>query len=223
MEFGIVWLLFFIGLVIMAMFMTQKMRQVKKMQKAAMIQQQENREKYRIFTSEDFDELPVSELITAVLFHIFGKEDIMYEGDTIDEDAFIEQLTHGEKIIYTLYQVEKSLQGGRASIHSFFIEDIYARYRPYVDEAYRAIGCYEVADLMKAAARLAQIVEEDLDDDENDIEGDYANYNFADYTSELATLLKSSGLADKAGKYIKDHKEEFIDKEEQQDEEGTSN
>lgn len=223
MEFGIVWLLFIIGLGIMGMFMTQKIRQVKKMQKAAMAQDQENREKYRTFTSEDFDALPVSELITAVLYHILGKEDAIYEGDTIDDMALINQLSHGEKLIFTLYQVEKSLQGGRASIHSFFIEEMYAPYHPYVDEAYRAVGCYEIADLMKAAARLAQIVEEDLDDEDNDIEGDYANYNFADYTSELATLLKSSGLTDKAGKFIKDHKEEFIDKEEQQDEEGTSN
>lgn len=213
MEYGIVWILFLAGVVFLGLFVTKKMRQVKKVQKEAQAHYQANREKFRTLTSEMFDQIPEAELTHAVLFHIMGKEDKIFEGETIEDVELIDMLTHGEKLIYTLYQVELSMEGGRGSIHSFFVNAPYVDFAPYAMEAFNAIRCHEAAQLMKAAARLAQIIEEDLEDDENDIEGDYATYNFADYTNELMTMLKTNNIVDLAGKYIKEHKEDFIDQE----------
>lgn len=213
MEFGIVWILFLAGLLFLTLFVTKRMGAMKKAQKVAQAQFQENREKFRVFTSEMFDEVPDNELTHAVLFHIMAKEDQRFDGDVIEDTPLSELLTHGELMIYTIYQVELSMGGGRGSIHSFFIDDAYAPYRPYVEEAFKAVNCFEMANLMIAAARLAEIIELDLEDEENDIQGDFATYNFADYTNELMSQLKSSGIVDRAGAYIRANKEEFIDRE----------
>lgn len=222
MEFGIIWILFLAGVLFLVFFMSKKMRVIKKAQNESKIQFEENRAKFRVFTSEMFDEIPTNELTHAVLFHIMGKEDKLYEGDAIVDEGLISLLTHGEKLIYTIYQVELSMGGGRGSIHSFFIDDKYSAYRPYAKEAFEAVSCHEIANLIAAAARLNHIIEEDLDDEENDIEGDYASYNFADYTNELMSLLKSTGIVELAGKYIKENKEQFIDSEVEENEEGIS-
>lgn len=213
MEFGVIWILFLAGLLFLAMFIGKRMGAMKKAQKIAQKQFQENREKYRVFTSNMFDEVPDNELIHAVLLHIMGKEDARFEGEVIEDIPLANLLTHGEMLMYTIYQVELSTGGGRGSIHSFFIEDTYAPYRPFVEEAFSVVNCHELAALMKAAARLAEIIELDLDDDQNDIEGDYATYNFADYTNELMSLLKSTAVVERAGIYVRANKEQFIDSE----------
>lgn len=214
MEFGIVWILFVASIVFLGMFLMRRMGGVRKAQAQARAEYFEKKEKFSTLSSAMFDSIPVEEITHAVLFHIMAKEDKLFEGDSIEDVELFDVLTKGEKLIYTISQVEASMNGGRGSIHSFFIEENYKKYLPYVDETFRSINCFEIAELMKAAGRLAQIIEEDLEDEENDLEGDYASYNFADYTEELLTLLKSLGIIEKAGKYIKDHKELFIDQEE---------
>lgn len=210
MDFGIVWIVFITGVVFLGFSMMRKISELKKAQQEAHEKYLSDKEKYRTLTSEMIDSIPVNELTHAVLFHIINKEDMIYEGETIDNCTLLDVLSEGEKLMYTIYQVEVSTDNGKGSIHSFFVEDTYAPYREYVDTAFRTVNCFEIADLMKAAARLAQIIEEDLEDEENDIEGDYATYNFADYTRELLSLLKSSGIVEKAGKYIQENKEQFI-------------
>ena len=210
MDFTTVLLL--IGFIIVAVYFTIKMRQVRKLQQQAREKYAADLKKYKTLTSEQFDTISVSELTNAVLFHIMGKEDSLYEGETISDEDVYDLLSDGERMIYAIYQVEISLRSGRSgSLHSFFIEDRYAKYRSYAQQAFRDIGCADIADLIKAAARLAQIIEEDLDDEENDIEEKYASYNFADYTKTLTAMMKTSGVVKKAGKYIKNHKSMFID------------
>ncbi|MFV0393937.1 MAG: hypothetical protein ACK5LC_06030 [Coprobacillaceae bacterium] len=229
MEYGIIWILFFAGIAFLASLLLRKMGGVRKMQKQYQADYYEKQERFRNFTSEKFDEVPTNELVHAVLHHIKAKEDRIYEGDTIEDTDLFNELTEGERIIYTICQVEMSTEGGKGSVHSFFINDMYKPYIPYVEKAFQAVNCYEIVDLMKSATRLAQIIEEDLEDEENDIQGDYASYNFSDYTHELLSLLKSSGILEKAGKYIRDNKEMFIEPEEiseeigsEEDGEGTS-
>ena len=40
-------------------------------------------------------------------------------------------------------------------------------------------------------------------------------YNFSDFTNEFVSLLRSSGIGDKLGEYIKEHKESFIEKDDE--------
>jgi hypothetical protein len=212
MEFTIIWIVFIAMLAFLGFFLMRRFSAIKQNQRLQNERYLELQDKYNHLTSEVFDDVPVEELAHAVLFHIKAKEDRLYEGEVIDFELF-DVLSEGEKMIYTITQVEASMNGSRGSIHSFFIDEKYEPYRAYVEPAFSNIHCFEIAELMKAAARLSQIIEDDLEDDENDLEGDYASYNFADYTQELLSLLRSSGILEKAGKYIQEHKEMFIETE----------
>ena len=56
-------------------------------------------------------------------------------------------------------------------------------------------------------------------DEEIDIDdgSDYGNYNFSDFTNALASALKTSGILLKAAKFIREHKDEFIDAEDKEE------
>ncbi|MFQ6791300.1 MAG: hypothetical protein ACLRT4_00700 [Thomasclavelia sp.] len=210
-DYLIVWVLFLAGCLFLFYFYSKKIRKYRNIQKEQKRQYEENRVKYRHFTSEMFDETPDEELTHAVLYHVLAKEDKLYEGDEIT-GTLVDLLTHGELMIYTIYQLEMSLEGGRGSVHSFFIKEPYCLYRNYGKEAFEAIDCHEIAELVGAAEKLAIAIEndEEIDIDED---SDYGNYNFSDFTNAIASAMKTSGLIAKAAKYIRAHKDEFIETE----------
>ncbi len=70
---------------------------------------------------------------------------------------------------------------------------------------------------MEAAEKLAVMIEND-EDTEIDDDSDYGKYNFADFTDELKSVLKSSDIVLKTGKYIRENKNDFIDMEVKTDE-----
>lgn len=218
----IVWIIFFIMVAVLGVYYGRKLMGVRKKQQEMLLQFEENKEKYYIFTETLFDETPTDELTQAVIYHIISVEDRMYLNEEDEEKRLVKYLSEGEKNIYTLYQVEMSMEGGRGSIHNFFLKDEFKDYVPLAVNAFRTMNCYEIADLLESAQKLATIIEEDLDDDELIMEGPYAKYNFADYTNEILTQLKSSGILSKAGLYIRSNKEEFVTKEGERDEEGIS-
>ena len=124
MSYSVVWILFLGGCLFLMYFYSGKMRQVKKYQKQQRAAYEENRVKYSHFTSEVFDQTPDEELTHAVLFHLLAKEDKLYEGEEIT-GTLIDVMTPSELLIYTIYQVELSMEGGRGSLHSFFIKEPY--------------------------------------------------------------------------------------------------
>lgn len=212
MDYLVVWL-FFIGACLFLLYgLSGKMRRMKKYQQEQQAIYDQNREKYRKFSGKLFDETPDEELTHAVLFHILGKEDKLYEGDEITQ-SLIEVLTPSELLIYTIYQVELSMQGKNRSLHTFFIKEPFCLYRPYAVQAFEAIDCHDAAELMKAAEKLALMIEND-EEIEIDEDSDYGNYNFADFTNALLGMLKSSGIVVKAAKFIRENKNDFIDLEE---------
>lgn len=207
--FGI---LFAISAIVLVYFYGKKMLQVKELKQRQHFEYEENRLKYRNFSSELFDETPNDKLTPAVMFHIMAKEDQLYEGDEI-AGTLKDVLTHGELLIYTIFQVEASMEGGRGSIHTFFINEPYCIYRPYVQEAFETVDCHEIAEVMEAAEKLAIMIENDEEiDDDND------QCNFADYTDTLMSMFKSLDVVSKTGKYIRENKSDFISTEVETDE-----
>lgn len=219
MSYSVVWILFLGGCLFLMYFYSGKMRQVKKYQKQQRAAYEENRVKYSHFTSEVFDQTPDEELTHAVLFHLLAKEDKLYEGEEIT-GALIDVMTPSELLIYTIYQVELSMEGGRGSLHSFFIKEPYCLYRPYAIKAFEAVDCHEIAELMTAAEKLAVMIENE-EEIELDEDSDYGKYNFSDFTSSLLSMLKSSGIVNKAAKFIRENKNDFIDLEVTTDEQTT--
>ncbi|WP_294578168.1 hypothetical protein [uncultured Thomasclavelia sp.] len=216
MEYSIIWILFILGCLFLFLSYSKKLKKYRNIQKQQKQQYEENRVKYQHFTSELFDETPDEELTHAVLFHILAKEDKLYEGDEI-QGTLVDVLTHSELLIYTIYQVEMSLEGGRGSIHNFFIKQPYCLYRPYAKEAFETVNCPELAELISAADDLAKAVENDEDIDLDD-DSDYGTYNFSDFTNAIASSLRTSGLLEKAAKFIRNNKNDFIDIEGDNDE-----
>lgn len=129
-----------------------------------------------------------------------------------DFEHFLEHFNHSEKLLYAIYQITQTLNGPNASLHSFFLSPATQPYVNDIVDMFNEIGAYELSDLMRAARRFSEIIENDLEDDEDDPEmGDYSRYNFSDFTNEFVTLVSSTNLTDKLVNFVLDHKEDFYD------------
>ena len=70
----------------------------------------QERDEFSHLTSEVFDKIEPIDLTRAVIFHINAKEDRLFKDDNYDGNI-IPYLTHEELLIYTMYQLECSLEG----------------------------------------------------------------------------------------------------------------
>lgn len=216
MEFLVVWVGFALCCLFLIVTFGKRFLQIRATNKERIAKIEEEKNIFSHLTSDVFDQTETIDLTRAVIYHIQAKEDRLYEDEDYDGNL-IPHLSHEELMIYTLFQVESSLEGGMGSIHSFFITEPYCSYRPYYKEAFETQNCHEIVHLLEEAEKLAILIENDQEDD-IDEDSDYATYNFADFTNELLALLRSSGLAEKAGEYIREHKDSFIEKGDQYEE-----
>lgn len=160
---------------------------------------------YNVLTREKMEKCPREDLGSAAVIHVLRKE-------SEDYDNVYNNLNESEKVVYIIYEVLNSLKGKDATLRTFFEGDFYRPFFPMLDKAFYDLGCIELGDLMKAARRFNEIIENDLDDDEDDPElGDYSRYNFADFTNEFRTLVMSLKLNDRLTDFVENHKEDFID------------
>lgn len=216
MEFLWVWVLFAFCCVFLVVTFGRRYLMIRDMRKKRMAEVQAEKDLFSHLTSEVFDATETIDLTRAVIYHIQAKEDRYFEDDEYDGNL-IPRLSHEELMVYTLFQLENSLEGGRGSVHSFFISEPYCEYRPYYREALEIHHCHDIVHLLEEAEKLADLIENDQEDD-IDEDSDYATYNFADFTNELMAMLRSSNIAEKLGEYIREHKESFIEKEDHDEE-----
>ena len=203
----VIWVLFLSACLFLGYFFMKRMKKTQEMRAKVQAEYKMKKEKYKYLTKEVLDTCPQKDLTTAVVIHCMRKEDEDFE-------HYFDNFTKGEKIIYGIYQIGLSLQGRGASLHSFFLSPSNKPYIPICDEIFNEVGAYDLAQLMKAARRFAEIIENDEQDDEDDPEmGDYSRYNFSDFTNEYATLVSTTNLADKLTDYISEHKEDFYDED----------
>lgn len=215
----IVWAAFGVIIALIFVLFMPRFRERMNFRKEQIIRNQEQMEYYRTMTSEQFDKTPEHELSHAIMYRIMEKENQLAEQDNLDSYDVFDYLNEEEKKIYTLYQMELSLQGGKGSLQPFLSNDVYEKYQPYIEPTFEALNCFEIVELIQAAKRYIDILENDLEDDD---EGKYSSYNFLDFTNEFMALLKSGGTVSRMNRYIKEHKESFIDKEEDLIEEESS-
>ena len=115
-------------------------KQVKKMQEQSMEEYQAKQEKFKHITEELLNETSDEELREGILMHIFNKEDEDFEN-------LKNNLTAGELVVYTLYQMEIAVEQGRGSVHRFF-DGPSKVYASDLVESYKAVGCPKLSDLM---------------------------------------------------------------------------
>ena len=201
----LVWVLFIGTVIFLGYFFTRRVKQNKKLRQKMQEEYLQRQEKYRYLKPGIFDECPREDVSAAALFHCMRKEDE-------DFDHYFENMNHSEKVIYGIYQVSSSIQGPHGSLHSFFLSPSTRPFVPMVSEIFEEVGSHELADLLKAARRFAEIIENDEEDDENDPEmGDYTRYNFSDFTNEFITMVNTTNLNEKLIDFILTHKEDFYD------------
>lgn len=216
MDYLIVWVFFACCCAFLIITFGRRFMIIRAKQKERIAKMEEEKNLFAHLTSEVFDQTETIDLTRAVIYHIQAKEDRLFEDDDYDGNL-IPHLSHEELMVYTLFQLESSLEGGRGSVHSFFIMEPYCDYRPYYKEALEIHNCHDIVHLLEEAEKLAILIENDQEDD-IDEDSDYATYNFADFTNELMAMIRSSNLAEKLGEYIREHKDSFIEKEDHDEE-----
>lgn len=172
---------------------------VKKQQAEMFAKYQEKQERFRHMTSEIFDETADAELKDGILTHIFCKEDEDFEN-------LKSNLTTGERVVYTIYQMEIAADEGRGSVYNFFTSPS-KEYLPYLCESFKAVGSEKIADLMEKIVSLAiqeqsgQYVETDLSEDAP---------TFQSYTFDFLDFIEQEQLNSKIVAYIREQKEDFL-------------
>ena len=203
----IVWGLFIAALIFLGYFFMKRINEGKAQRQKALLEYEEKKEKYSYLRPGSLDVCPREEITAAALFHCMRKENDDFE-------HYFEKMNDSEKIVYGIYMITTSLEGRNASLHSFFLSPASQPFVPMVVDIFETVGSHELADLMKAARRFAEIIENDEDDDEDNPEmGDYSRYNFTDFTNEFITLVSTTNLNEKLTQYILEHKEDFYDYE----------
>ena len=203
----IIWGLFIAALIFLGYFFMKRINEGKAQRQKALLEYEEKKEKYSYLRPGVLDVCPREDVTAAALFHCMRKENDNFE-------HYFEQMNESEKTVYSIYMITTSLEGRNASLHSFFLSPASQPFVPMIVDIFEKIGAHELADVMKAARRFAEIIENDEDDDEDDPEmGDYSRYNFTDFTNEFITLVSTTNVNEKLTQYVLDHKEDFYDYE----------
>ena len=203
----IIWGLFIAALIFLGYFFMKRINEGKAQRQKALLEYEEKKEVYSYLRPGVLDVCPREDVTAAALFHCMRKENDDFE-------HYFEQMNESEKTVYGIYMITTSLEGRNASLHSFFLSPASQPFVPMIVDIFEKIGAHELADLMKAARRFAEIIENDEDDDEDDPEmGDYSRYNFTDFTNEFITLVSTTNVNEKLTQYVLNHKEDFYDYE----------
>lgn len=173
-------------------------KQMKKMQEQSMADYQAKQEKFKHITSELIDQTADEELREGILMHIFNKEDEDFE-------HLKENLTAGELVIYTLYQMEIAVENGRGTVHRFFDtpSKVYAN---HLVDSYQAVGCPKLSELMKNVIDLIFKEETGV---YNEIDLDEDAPSFQGYTFDYLDYVDEEELEAKTIAYIRQNKELF--------------
>lgn len=191
-------LILLVAYLIIAIFSASRI--LKKRQAEMMAAYQEKQEKYAHIDEALFDATPDEELREGVMIRIFKKEDEDFE-------HLKDNLTGGQRVIYTLYQMEIAVDQGRGSVYNFFTAPS-KEYMPYLIESFKAVGSDKLAELMEKIIALV-IAEQSGKYDEENLDEDAPS--FQDYTFDYMDMVESEQLNDKLVKYMREHKQDFID------------
>ncbi len=198
----IIWVLFIGALAFLGFFLGRTMNRNRKIKMEKKAEYDDMRATYEDLTEEKFDSCKNEDLPSAVIFSCMKKEDQ-------DEDYF-KTLTEPEKTVYGIYQLNECISGS-SGLRSFFLTPALEEYVPVIDKLYENIGAHDIAELIKAARHLNEILESGKEDDEDT--GEFSTYNFSDFTHEYITMVAGTNFNQKMIDYVKKNKASFIMKE----------
>lgn len=190
-------LFLFLGYMLVSIALSFK--QIKKMQDQSMEEYQAKQDKFKNITSELLDETEDDELKEGILMHIYAKEDEDFE-------HLKDNLTKGELVVYTLYQMECAVENGRGNVHRFF-DSPSKVYANHLVESFNAIGCPKLSELMK---KIIDLIYKEETGVYNEIDLDENAPSFQGYTFDYLDYVVEENMDEKLINYIRQNKELFI-------------
>lgn len=203
-------IVFTLVIVTLSYFYLKKRRALKKKQMQEALRFEDFKEENKNFTSEKFDACSDKDLVNLIVARIADLEE--------KDDDFLDKLNMEERTVYGINQLNECISTTK-TIRSFFETPAYSVYADELETYFNNVREPQIAELLKSAKRLNEIMEKGEEDEDM---GDYSTYNFSDFTHEYITMIAGTDFMPKLTKYIRDHKESFIE-EEKKDEEGTTN
>jgi hypothetical protein len=198
----IIWIFFFVIMAFIAVFLITRISAIRKKRRIANEKAEQEyqtlKECYSHLTPEKIDDCADDQLPSAVILECQRKEEE-------DEDHYYESLNEVEKTVYGIYQLNQNI-GGNSGIRSFFMSPALSDYVDDIENCFERVGAYDIASLLKGAKHLYDVLENDAEDNE---EGDYATYNFSDFTHEYKTLISGTNFNKKVISYIRLNKALF--------------
>ncbi len=150
---------------------------------------------YKDIDNEKFDNIPNEQLIKAIYYQVWNIEDEDFE-------HVMENLTVGQRNIFTIYQVESVANDRRLGF-----EYIYqTNYTNYIKEAFKAIEANAIVELFEKIDQIQIELSKQRFDDEEEIEIP-TYYELKEKYKEIAFEIKLNELCIK---YIRDNKKDFI-------------
>jgi len=180
-------------------------RKLMKQQKIEFERIQEQREKYQTIDSQTFDQIPDEELTMAIVYRVWNKEDQDFEN-------LFENLSDGEKTIYTIFLAQSAIENGRNTFANFFTE-ANQLYYPLLIDSYQKVECSKavVVVLEKLIDYHNALMKEDdmLDFDVEEEAEPLPSYDL--FTLDYLDAIKEDQLDEKLVSYIRKNKNDFVD------------
>ena len=195
---GILKIVLFVVLGYLLVAVVLSVKQMSKMQEQSLSDYQAKQEKFKHITSELIDELSDEELREGILMRIFNKEDEDFEN-------LKSNLTAGELVVYTLYQMEIAVEGGRGTVHRFF--DTPSKvYADHLVASFQTVGCPKLSELM---GKIIDLIFKEETGAYNEIDLDEDAPSFQGYTFDYLDYVDQEELEAKTIAYIRQNKELF--------------
>ena len=161
-------------------------------------------------------------LITFAFFYYKKRKEIKAKqmeealrfADFKEDENFLDKLNMEEKTVYGISQLNECVSSTK-TIRSFFETPAYSVYVDELETYFNNVREPQIAELVKSARRLNEIMENGEEDEDM---GDYSSYNFSDFTHEYITMIAGTDFMPKLTKYIREHKESFIEGDETNEE-----
>ncbi len=197
------WIFFFAALFVFAFVLIRllhKSRQRKVRQAARLA---DFKDKYAHLTPALIDECEDENLPGAIVLECQRKED--------KDENYFDHLNEVEKTVYGIYNINQCLTSS-IGLRSFFMTPAMAPYVDTIDDIFTNVKAPEFIELLNAAKRLNEVMEGMRADEED---GEYAKYNFSDFTAAYKSMIAGTNFEKKVISYIRENKELFKGEEDE--------
>ncbi len=197
------WIFFFAALFVFAFVLIRLLHKSRKRKVRQAARLADFKDKYAHLTPALIDECEDENLPGAIVLECQQKED--------EDENYFDHLNEVEKTVYGIYNINQCLTSS-IGLRSFFMTPAMAPYVDAIDDIFTNVKAPEFIELLNAAKRLNEVMEGMRADEED---GEYAKYNFSDFTAAYKSMIAGTNFEKKVISYIRENKELFKGEEDE--------